>query len=118
MIKIDIEKSSEKLRKLILENPELPIVCLVDPDVCGDDCMWWYANEIYYDIGEILACETECADKIFADKDDFEETLADWMSCQEQWMFLNEADFERELQEKLKEYESYWKKVICIKATI
>lgn len=38
--KIDISKKTDELRKLILENPDLPIVVLTDAEVVEDDSGW------------------------------------------------------------------------------
>ena len=112
-------KYTEELRKLITENPDLPIAVIVDPEVCGDDSMWWYAPDVRFDIGEILNCEQDVNDeKVFTDRIDFEETLADIMADDSHYAVLNDDDFQKAVDEKLEEYEPYWTKVIQIKATI
>lgn len=119
MRKLDyFAKYTDELRKLIMKNPNLPIVVIVDPEVCGDDCMWWYAPNIRFDIGEALNCEQDVnEDKVFTDRIDFEETLADIMADDPQYENLSDEDFDAALEEKIKEYEPYWIKVIRIIAT-
>lgn len=35
-------KETEQLLNLIKENPDLPIIPMVDYEVCGDDCCTWW----------------------------------------------------------------------------
>ena len=111
-------KNTEKLREMILEHPDTPIAILVDPEVCGDDCGLWYAPDIRFSTGEILNCEQDIDDeKVFTDRNDFEETLVDIMADDPEYEELSDEEFDVVLKGKLKEYEPFWTKVIKITAT-
>lgn len=111
-------KYTDKLRKLIHEHPEAPIVCLVDAEVCGDIDGMWYAPTINFRMGEILNCEQDINDeKVFFDRDDFEESLEYSMADDPEYKSLSDEDFEKAVKEKLEEYEPYWTDVIQITAT-
>ena len=113
----DFVKNTEKLREMILEHPDTPIVCLVDSDVCQDEGMW-YAPTINFRMGEILNCEQDINDeRVFFDRDDFEESLEYGMADDPEYESLSDEDFEKAVKEKLEEYEPYWTDVIQIIAT-
>ena len=45
----------EKIVKLLIANPELPIVAMVNWDVVGsDEFSWWYGNVADVDIEEVV----------------------------------------------------------------
>ena len=106
MYNLNIIKDCAELRKLITENPELPIVVLAGEDSWLDEGFsWWYCSNVRATIDEILDCECPFGyGKVFNDKDEFEEYLA---------YYLNLSD-EDILQRELEKYNPYWKKVIAI----
>lgn len=102
---LDIVHDCSELRKFITENPELPIVVLAGDEANSGDYQYAYCSHVECKIGEILDCELPFDDDrilIFCDRDDFRETLGDFL-CD-----LSDEEFERELEK----YEPYWKKVI------
>ena len=106
-------KDTTELRKLILENPELPITVLCDGEICLDDCHWWFAPHIACRIGEVLDCEQEInEERIYHDRDDFEEALADMISYV--YEDLSQEEFEQRLKIEMENFEPYWKKCILI----
>ena len=111
---------SDELKKLIRENPDLPIVVMVDSEVCADDSFrWWFAPDIRFEVGDFLDCEQDVDDeRVFDDKDDFEECLADRLGDGGDYDETSDEEFDRIVAEKLKEYEPYWKKVIYIRAMV
>ena len=113
--KYSLVKETDELRKLILENPDLPIVVLVGQDAnCGD--YWWtYCSEISFGIGEILDCDFyDYDDVVFTDRGRLEEYIEDVIFDSNVSKTAEEWDKEKE--KRLKEFEPYWKKVIEIKA--
>lgn len=113
-------KQTDELKELIAKYPDYPIVVIVDSEVvAGDDYSWWYAPEIRFGIGEILDCEQDIdEEKTYIDRDEFEDDLRDNLSWDEIYDKLSDEEFDKVVEEKLNEYESYWKKVIKIYATI
>ena len=69
---------TEKFLKLVQENPDLPIVPMVDEEVVANDCStywmgeWGYSEVTEYYIGK---------DRIHFRSDDEEEALADMVGC-------------------------------------
>ena len=113
-------KQTDELKELIAKYPDYPIVVIVDSEVvAGDDWGSWYAPEIRFGIGEILDCEQDIDnEKTYIDRDELEEDLRDKLSWDEIYDKLSDEEFDKIVEEKLKEYEPYWKKVIQIYATV
>lgn len=52
--------NKEKLAKLILENPELPVLCMVEYEIVGgDDCLRWMASLGESEIREYIFYDDE-----------------------------------------------------------
>ena len=66
------------LLKLITENPELPVVPLVDADVVGDDYGSWIGEWGRAEIKEIYSGRERLHVK---DEDDEEDVLCDLVGC-------------------------------------
>ena len=113
-------KQTDELKKLIAEHPDYPIVVMVANEVVADDFYgWWYAPSLSFSIGEILDCEQEVNDeKVYTDRDDFEEDLADILGDSGDYDETTDEEFDKIVQEELKKYEPYWKKVIQIRADV
>ena len=112
-------KQTDELKELIMEHPDYPIVVMVDSDVVCDDYGWWYAPSLKFSIGEILDCEQEInEEKTYIDRDDFEEDVTDILCDKEEYEDLSDEEFNKVVQEELKKYDPYWKKVIQIMADV
>lgn len=113
-------KQTDELKALIAEHPDYPIVVICSSEVCADDgYRWWYAPCLSFGIGEILDCEPDILnEKIYVDRDDFEEDLQDRLADDERYENLSNAEFDNIVKAELAKYEPYWKKVIVIKADV
>ena len=118
MYPLDLITSTSKLKKLIAEHPDLPIVVLAGTDATdGEQCM--YCSDIRFTVDEILDCKVPYMDNVETDRDNFNQKIEVWL-----WddMYANgkkilcESAFEAALKNLKAEYEPYWKKVICIYA--
>ena len=116
--KIDIAKGTDELRKLILENPTLPIVVLTDYEVVADEGGYWYGKSVSYEIKELLGVKSGYdVGRIIDDRSDLEELLSDRM-CEEEWTKdLTNEEYQEAVHRKMKEYEPLWTKCICIYST-
>lgn len=120
----DLTKSTDKLKKLIAEHPDYPIVVLVDGDLPTADYNWTYAASISFSVGEILDCPCPYDEEyVCTDRDEFEERLEDWLwdeMCDEDnagdGVEPSEEQFQERLNQEKAQYEPYWKKVIAIYA--
>lgn len=113
--------TTEKLRKLIQENPDLPLVFIVESDVVADcDYVTWFVPRIDCHIGEILDCEQSINDeRIYTDRDEFEEDVEDFFF--NSYEFMNEEteeELERKVKDEIKKYEPYWKKCIIVEGGV
>ena len=110
-----LAKNSDELKKLILENPDLPIVVLAGDDASSGYWGWTYCSSISFHIDEILDCDYyDYDDTVFTDRDRLEEKISDDL-CDEYYGRPDE-EFEGAVKSKLEELEPYWKKVIAIYA--
>ena len=113
-----LAQSTDELKKLIFENPELPIVVLAGEDACGfgDSYCWTYCSNISFHIDEILDCDFyDYHDTVFTDRDRLEEYIEDILY--DDYCEKPEVEYEKAIKDKLAELEPYWKKVIAIYAT-
>ena len=111
---------TDKLKKLIAEHPDLPIVVIVNAEVVADDDYnWWYAPDISFSLGEILDCEQDVNDmKVYTDRDDFKEDLQNILCDLEEFENATDEEFDQAVKEQLADYEPYWKQVIQIRADV
>ena len=108
-----LTKQSDELRKLILENPDLPIVVLASEDANCGSYYWMFCSSISFYITEILDCDFyDYDDAVFCDRDRLEEYIED-MLYDEYYKKSNE-EYEEAIKNKLAEFEPYWTKVIAI----
>ena len=111
-----LAKNSDELKKLILENPDLPIVVLADEDSNCGDWRWTYCSSITFSIDEILDCDYyDYDDTVFVDRDRLEEHIEDMLY--DEYCDKPEEEYEAAIKNKLAELEPYWTKVIAIYAS-
>ncbi len=108
--------NSDELKKLIFENPDLPIVVLAGEDATCDYWGWTYCSSISFHIDEILDCDYyDYNDAVFTDRDRLEEYIEDMLY--DEYYDKPDEEYEKAIKDKLAELEPYWKKVIAIYAT-
>jgi hypothetical protein len=111
-----LSKSSDELKKLILENPELPVVVLAGEESWDGDHPWTFCSSISFRVEEILDCDfLDYGDCVFTDRDRLEEKIED--DLYNDYHEGPEEEYEAVINRKLQELEPYWKKVIAIYAT-
>ena len=111
-----LTQKTDELRKLILENPELPIVVLANHDSSSGDYSWTYCSSISFHIDEILDCDFyDYDDTVFTDRGRLEEKIDD--DLWEEYHEKSEEEYDAAVKREVEKYEPYWKKVIAIYAT-
>lgn len=111
-----LTKSSDELKKLILENPDLPIVVLADESASCDYWGWTYCSIISFSISEILDCDYyDYDDVVFTDKERLEEKIAD--DLYDDYCDKPDEEYEAAIKREVEKYEPYWQKVIAIYAS-
>lgn len=111
-----LTKSSDELKKLIAENPDLPIVVLADEDANCGDWRWTYCSSITFGIDEILDCDYyDYDDVVFTDRERLEEKISD--DLYDEYCDKGDEEYDEAVNRKMEELEPYWKKVIAIYAS-
>lgn len=112
---LNLSKSSNELKQLIAENPDLPIVVLVGQDAASDDYGYTYCSDIHFSIEEILDCALPFGEGyVYNDRDDFEDALSDYLADCEKYENLSDEEFNTLVIKELSKYEPYWKKAITV----
>lgn len=108
------------LRRLIAENPTLPIVVLAGEEACSYDWYWTYCCDVKFGFTEILDMKTPYDDdggKIFTDRDELYEAVFERFEDDPRYADLESPEFDAAVNAEVKKYESGWIKAIAIYAT-
>ena len=107
---------ADKLKQLIVENPDLPLVVLANEEANTGDYSTMFCSCIHAEIGEILDCNQTINDEIcFTDRDDFREEIEEMLyNGTDEDEELNIDWVENKINEIEAEYEPYWKKCIIL----
>ncbi len=101
--------ATDELRKLILENPELPLLVFAGEE-CGGEYNYMICTRITAKIGEFLDCRQDVNDEYcFTDREMLEEQI----EIQSDFNGTNE-EFAAYIDARMKEYEPYWKPCIIV----
>lgn len=73
-------KNRNELFRLMKENPDLPVVPMVDAEICGEDSGHWIGSWGYVLVDEYLACEDYIA---FKSDDDVFDVLERYFTYEE-----------------------------------
>ena len=111
----NIIKDSTELRKLIAENPELPIVVMIGQEAASSDWYWTYCTDVRCGVGEVLDYKCPWNDeRIYDDREEFEEDLWDYLSD-----FADTVpELKKEFERCKEDYSQHWHKAIIIRADI
>lgn len=112
----DLPQSTDELRRLIAENPTLPLLVFASEDaVCGD-YTYTCCSSVSASLGEFLDCQQEVnEERVYCDKDDFAEEYADklydwegrdWDGSDKEW--------DEYVDKRIAEYDPYWKPCIIL----
>lgn len=115
----DLIHDTGELRKLMLDNPDLPIVVLAGDEANHGDWCWEYCNRVSCCIAEILDVHTPYDSEdgiVFSDKDDFREAVAEELGDKGICIAMSDAEFDAAVEREVKMYDGCWKKVIAIYA--
>lgn len=117
MREYEIIHDATALRKLIAENPDLPIVVLAGEEANHGEWGWEYCNDVDCSIKEILDIKTPFDREdgiIFDDKGDFEEAVADVLADKEECKNMTDAEFDEAVKREAALYDGCWRKVIAV----
>lgn len=111
---------NSELRKLISENPDLPIVVLASEEAACPNYCWTYCNDVRCALYQLLDAITPYdADDghVFTDKFEFEEAIVEAFMEDEQYHAMSEDEFDDAVKNEMDKYESSWHRVIAIFAS-
>lgn len=112
---LGIVHDASELRKLIAENPDLPICVLVGREAATYEWAYTYCTDVRAHIGEILDCEVSTrGEYVITDRDDLKDALDD-LYCDE-YADLSDDEYDKAIEAKIAEYEPFWKKAIIVYA--
>lgn len=111
---IQLSKSTEGLKQMILENPDLPIIVLTSYEGTSDEWYWTYCKSVSYHIGEYMSYDLFDDEYLVTDREEFEDKLRYKYEDEPGINLLPEAEFDAFIAEKIKAYEPYWVKAIFI----
>lgn len=105
---------STELRKLIAENPDLPIIVLAGEDASGEDG-YVSCSKVYCEVKTILDNDYPFADRMYTDETEFEEDLSDYLAGEiPNINEISDEEFDKRVKEEVATYEPYWRKAIVI----
>lgn len=104
---LDFLHDCSELRKLLTENPKLPVIVYAGDDANTGEYQYTCCSRVRCAVGEVLDCELPFGDgRIFSDREDFREELVNFLQD------LPDEEFNKALEHELKKYSPYWKKAI------
>ena len=104
----DIAHSCDDLKKLIAENPDLPLVFDANEDANTDGYETMICTVVYARIGEVLDCDQDINnERIYTDRAEFKDAV-------EEYLYDTDGNYEQELERILAQYEPSWKKCILV----
>ena len=111
----ELTQKTDELKKLILENPDLPIAVLAGEEANNGYFGYMFCTDIKFSIGEILDCDfRDYDDAIFTDRDRLEEYIEEDLWGKYQYKSVRELA--AAVEEEVEKYEPYWQKAIMIYA--
>ena len=112
---------TDLLKKLILENPELPLLVFAGEYAYNSDFGWTSCSNVRSEIGEFLDADTDFMTMddygmIYEDRIQFEEDYGDWLETYEREKFDGtDAEWDAEVEKRIGEFDPYWKKCIILR---
>ena len=113
---IKLSKSTEKLNKLIAEQPDYPIVVIAGEEANIGDSAWMFCSNISFEVTEILEADfADYDDSVFTDRDRLEEFIEEMLF--DDYSDKPQEEYDKAVKAKVAELEPYWVNVIAIYAT-
>lgn len=106
---LELLQDTAKLRKLIIENPDMPLMIFVGQDTYNDEYMYTACTSVKAKIGEVLDCDDQVTEgEIFCDRTEFEDKLRIYL--EDEYDVYSDSF----VAKKLREYDQFWKQTIIV----
>ena len=117
-LKGEILHETEALKKLIIENPDLPLLVFAGEDANIGDYSYMCCEYVRVEKGEVLDCKGPNDEIIYTDrqhlKDDIEEAIYDDYDGIGK---IPDDKLDKMLKERMSKYDEYWKDCILLYVT-
>lgn len=114
-VKNSICRASEELRRIITDNPDLPILFVSEFE--------GYCSSFTAEMGVFLECEClphrfESEVKFYMDRADFERDFEDYLEDEysEKYEDSTYSEWREFIHDKVAEYDKYWRKCVIVTA--
>lgn len=107
--------STEVLRRMILENPDLPLLVFAGEEANSGDYGWMCCTDVRVEKGEVLDCAGPKNEHIYTDREELEDDVA--YQLYDEFSGLDEDEYATLLKKKMAKYEEYWTECIILRVT-
>jgi len=106
--------NTEALRKLILENPDLPLLVFAGEEANNGDYTWM-SCDLYVEKGEALDCKGPKDERLYTEREELEEDVAE--ELYREVGDIPDEEYKKMLKERMDKYEEYWTDCIILYVT-
>ena len=119
-LKGDLIHETEKLRKLLIENPECPLLILAGEDANSGDYSYMVCTDISCEKKSVLILDNDAPDPpndelIYVGEDELEDDIAD--QVYDDMPEASDEDQDAEIKKRMTMFEPYWKECIVVYAS-
>lgn len=107
--------NTEVLKKMILENPGLPLVVFAGEEASSYDYSWTCCTDVSVEKGEILDCKGPNDERLYTDREELADDVGD--ELYDEVGDISDEEYEKLLKEKMSKYEEYWMECIIVYVT-
>lgn len=105
----------QELKRLIVENPDLPLMFFADGTENDGTYDYISCGTIRAHKGRVLDCENEVSDEFaFDDEEYFEEELQEMLCGIDEYRNLSDEEFNEVLKKEKSKYDDKWKDCIIV----
>ena len=105
----------KELKRLIAENPDLPLAFFAEDTGIYIDYGYMSCSSVTAEKGEVLDCYQDINDeKVFASRDEFEEELQEVLCAIGEYRNISDEEFYEILKKEKSKYDDKWKDCIIV----
>lgn len=105
----------KELKKLITENPDLPLMFFAEDTGYDNAYVYMSCSLVKAEKGEVLDCYQDINDeKLFASRDEFEEEVEYALAWMDGTKDLSDKEFDELVKSEIAKYDDKWKDCIIV----